>query len=159
MNAGCCIVPVVGTPRVKSCRRSVVVNVPELNVCWLISPFNDDGACAAHGMRGDGVGVGDIDDVQGDAWSPGDMAAVDDGGGAGCCLSCLFHRAALSEWTGSGKCTEKSRTVESQRSPGKMRRGDILSARKSMLWPEAPLVGWPRAPRESGSWILLLSDE
>jgi len=89
MNAGCCIVLVVGTTRVKSCRRSVVANVPEFNVCWLISSF---GACCAangtasggaYGMRGDGVGVGDIDEVQGDAWSPGNTAAGDDGGGAG----------------------------------------------------------------------------
>ena len=34
-------------------------------------------------MRGDGVGVGDIGEVQGDARSPGDTAAGDDGGGAG----------------------------------------------------------------------------
>ena len=52
------------------------------------------GSGGAHGMRGDGVGVGDIDEVQGDAWSPGDTAAGDDGGGAGCCL---FRTAALSE--------------------------------------------------------------
>jgi hypothetical protein len=37
----------------------------------------------AHGMRGDGVGVGDIGQVQGDARSPGDAAGGDDGGGAG----------------------------------------------------------------------------
>ena len=34
-------------------------------------------------MRGDGVGVGDIGEVQGDARSAGDTAAGDDGGGAG----------------------------------------------------------------------------
>ena len=93
MNAGCCIVIVVGTTRVQSCRRSVVANVPGFNVCWLISAHGT-GSGGAHGMRGDGVGVGDIDEVQGDAWSPGDTAAGDDGGGAGCCL---FRTAALSE--------------------------------------------------------------
>ena len=116
MNACSCFVLVVGRTRVKSCRPSVVANVTEFNVSWLISPFDDDGACAAHGtgsggaygIRGDGVGVGDIDEEHGDA--------------------------------------EKSRTDEPQRCPGKMRRGDIVSARKSMLWPESPLVGWPRAP-------------
>ena len=34
-------------------------------------------------MRGDGVGVGDIGEVQGDARSAGDTAGGDDGGGAG----------------------------------------------------------------------------
>jgi hypothetical protein len=34
-------------------------------------------------MRGDGMGVGDIGEVQGDARSPGDAAGCDDGGGAG----------------------------------------------------------------------------
>jgi hypothetical protein len=37
----------------------------------------------AHGLRGDGVGVGDIGEVPGDARSAGDAAADDDGGGAG----------------------------------------------------------------------------
>ena len=34
-------------------------------------------------MRGDGVGVGDVVEVQGDAWSTGDTAAGDDVGRAG----------------------------------------------------------------------------
>ena len=34
-------------------------------------------------MRGDGVGVGDIGEVHGDARGAGDTAAGDDGGGAG----------------------------------------------------------------------------
>ena len=34
-------------------------------------------------MRGDGLGVGDISEVQGDARSPGISAGGDDGGGAG----------------------------------------------------------------------------
>ena len=34
-------------------------------------------------MRGDGVGVGDIGEVHGDARSAGDTAGGDDGGGAG----------------------------------------------------------------------------
>jgi hypothetical protein len=41
------------------------------------------GSGGAHGMRGDGVGVGDIGEVPGDARSAGDAAADDDGGGAG----------------------------------------------------------------------------
>jgi hypothetical protein len=49
------------------------------------------GACAAHGtgsggihgMRGDGLGVGDIGEVQLDERSPGDVAGGDDGGDAG----------------------------------------------------------------------------
>jgi hypothetical protein len=40
------------------------------------------GSGGAHGMRGDGVGVGDIGEVPGDARSAGDAAADDDGGGA-----------------------------------------------------------------------------
>ena len=50
-----------------------------------------DGACDVHGegtggadgMRGDGVGVGDIGEVPGVAWRTGDAAGGDDGGGAG----------------------------------------------------------------------------
>jgi hypothetical protein len=38
------------------------------------------GSGGAHGLRGDGVGVGDIGEVPGDAWSAGDAAADDDGG-------------------------------------------------------------------------------
>jgi hypothetical protein len=34
-------------------------------------------------MRGDGVGVGDISEVQGDAWLTRNPAGGDDGGGAG----------------------------------------------------------------------------
>jgi len=34
-------------------------------------------------MRGDRVGVGDIDEVPGDAWRSGDTASGDDGRGAG----------------------------------------------------------------------------
>ena len=34
-------------------------------------------------MRGDGVGVGDVGEVHGDARGAGDAAAGDDGGGAG----------------------------------------------------------------------------
>jgi hypothetical protein len=41
------------------------------------------GSGRAHGMRGDGLGVGDIGEVRGDARAPGDTAASDDGGGAG----------------------------------------------------------------------------
>ena len=49
-----------------------------------------DGACdvhgegtgGAHGMRGDGMGVGDIGAVPGVAWGSGDSAGDDDGGGA-----------------------------------------------------------------------------
>jgi hypothetical protein len=41
------------------------------------------GSGGAHGMRGDGVGVGDIGEVPGDARSAGDAAGDDDGGGAG----------------------------------------------------------------------------
>jgi hypothetical protein len=41
------------------------------------------GSGGAHGMRGDGLGVGDIGEVQGDTRDPGDAAASDDGGGAG----------------------------------------------------------------------------
>jgi hypothetical protein len=40
------------------------------------------GSGGAHGMRGDGVGVGDIGEVPGDARSAGDAAADHDGGGA-----------------------------------------------------------------------------
>ncbi len=40
------------------------------------------GSGGAHGMRGDGVGVGDIGEVPGDARSAGDAAGDDDGGGA-----------------------------------------------------------------------------
>ena len=40
------------------------------------------GTGGAHGMRGDGVGVGDIGEVPGDAWSSGDTASGDDGRGA-----------------------------------------------------------------------------
>jgi hypothetical protein len=39
------------------------------------------GSGGAHGLRGDGVGVGDIGEVSGDARSAGDAAADDDGGG------------------------------------------------------------------------------
>jgi hypothetical protein len=39
------------------------------------------GSGGAHGMRGDGVGVGDIGEVPGHARSAGDAAADDDGGG------------------------------------------------------------------------------
>jgi len=58
--------------------------------------INDDtrgehGACdvhgvgtrEAHGMRGDRVGVGDISEVPGDEWRPGDAASCDDGRAAG----------------------------------------------------------------------------
>jgi len=56
---------------------------------WIV--VDDDEACdvhgtgsgGAHGMRGDGVGVGDIGEVHGDARGAGDTAAGDDGGGAG----------------------------------------------------------------------------
>ena len=41
------------------------------------------GSGGAHGMRGDGVGVGDIGEVLGDARSAWDTAGDDDGGGAG----------------------------------------------------------------------------
>jgi hypothetical protein len=41
------------------------------------------GSGGAHGLRGDGVGVGDIGEVPGHARSAGDTAADDDGGGAG----------------------------------------------------------------------------
>jgi hypothetical protein len=41
------------------------------------------GSEGAHRMRGDGVGVGDIGEVQGDARSPGDTAGDDDGGERG----------------------------------------------------------------------------
>jgi hypothetical protein len=41
------------------------------------------GSGGAHGMRGDAVGVGDIDEVPGGARSAGDTAGDDDGGGAG----------------------------------------------------------------------------
>jgi hypothetical protein len=41
------------------------------------------GSGGAHGMRGDGVGVGDIGEVPGDARGAGDTAGDDDGGGAG----------------------------------------------------------------------------
>jgi len=41
------------------------------------------GSSGAHGMRSDGMGVGDIGEVQGDSQSPGDAAGGDDGGGAG----------------------------------------------------------------------------
>jgi len=41
------------------------------------------GSGGAHGMRGDGVGVGDIGEVPGDAWKTGDTASGDDGRGAG----------------------------------------------------------------------------
>jgi hypothetical protein len=41
------------------------------------------GSGGAHGRRGDGVGVGDIGEVPGDARRAGDAAADDDGGGAG----------------------------------------------------------------------------
>ena len=40
------------------------------------------GSGGAHGMRGDGVGVGDIGEVQDDARSPGDTAGGGDGGDA-----------------------------------------------------------------------------
>jgi hypothetical protein len=40
------------------------------------------GSGGAHGLRGDGVGVGDIGEVPGDARSAGDAAGDDDGGGA-----------------------------------------------------------------------------
>jgi hypothetical protein len=60
-------------------------------VCVCNGAWCGHGACAAHGtdsawahgMRGDGVGVGDIGEVQGDTRSPGDAAGGDDGGGAG----------------------------------------------------------------------------
>jgi len=42
-----------------------------------------EGTGGAHGMRGDGVGVGDIDEVPGYAWRSGDTASGDDGRGAG----------------------------------------------------------------------------
>jgi hypothetical protein len=41
------------------------------------------GSRGSHWLRGDGVGVGDIGEVQGDTRSPGDTAGGDDGGGAG----------------------------------------------------------------------------
>jgi hypothetical protein len=41
------------------------------------------GSGGAHGLRGDGVGVGDIGEVPGDARSAGDAAGDDDGGAAG----------------------------------------------------------------------------
>ena len=41
------------------------------------------GTGGAHGMRGDGVGVGDIGEVPGDEWRSGDTASCDDGRGAG----------------------------------------------------------------------------
>jgi hypothetical protein len=44
---------------------------------------HDEGSDGAHGMRGDGLGVGDIGEVQGDARGSGDAAAGDDVGGAG----------------------------------------------------------------------------
>jgi hypothetical protein len=41
------------------------------------------GSGGAHGLRGDGVGVGDIGEVPGDARGEGDAAGDDDGGRAG----------------------------------------------------------------------------
>ena len=51
----------------------------------------EHGACDVHGagsggadgVRGDGVAVGDIREVPGDAWGSGDTAGGDDGRGAG----------------------------------------------------------------------------
>ena len=40
------------------------------------------GSGGADGMRGDGVGVGDVGEVPGGAWSSGDSAGDDDGRGA-----------------------------------------------------------------------------
>ena len=41
-----------------------------------------DGAGGAYGVRGDGVGVGDVGAVHGWIWNSGDTAGGDDGGGA-----------------------------------------------------------------------------
>jgi hypothetical protein len=41
------------------------------------------GSGGEHGLRGDGVGVGDIGEVPGDARSAGDTTDEDDGGAAG----------------------------------------------------------------------------
>ena len=41
------------------------------------------GSGGAHGMRGDGVGVGDVGEVQGVVWGEGDTEGGDDGRGAG----------------------------------------------------------------------------
>jgi hypothetical protein len=40
------------------------------------------GSGGAHGLRGDGVGVGDIGEVRGDTRGAGDAAGDDDGGAA-----------------------------------------------------------------------------
>jgi hypothetical protein len=53
--------------------------------------WNEHGACELHidysggadGLRGDGMGVGDISEVRGDAWGPGHTRCGDDGRGAG----------------------------------------------------------------------------
>jgi hypothetical protein len=51
--------------------------------CWFwCCCFHGDGAGRADGMRGDRVGVGDIDAVQGGARSSGDASCGDDGRGA-----------------------------------------------------------------------------
>jgi hypothetical protein len=60
-------------------------------VCVCNGAWCGHGACAAHGtdsawahgMRGDGLGVGDIGEGQRYLRSPGDTAVGDDGGGAG----------------------------------------------------------------------------
>jgi hypothetical protein len=46
--------------------------------CW----FDVDGSVRAVWMRGDRVGVGDIDEMQGSAWGSGDASCGDDGRGA-----------------------------------------------------------------------------
>jgi hypothetical protein len=42
-----------------------------------------EGSDGADGLRGDGVGVGDVCEVCGDAWGPGDTTGGADGRGAG----------------------------------------------------------------------------
>ena len=51
-------------------------------------------AGGADGMRGDGVGVGDVGAVPGGAWGTGHAAGGDDGWGAG-----REHEQAMSLWT------------------------------------------------------------
>jgi hypothetical protein len=42
-----------------------------------------EGSSGAHGLRGDGMGVGDVSEVSGDAWDSGHTTGGDDGRGAG----------------------------------------------------------------------------
>jgi hypothetical protein len=68
-------------------------------------------------MRGDGVGVGDIGEVQGEARSPGDKSADDDGGEPGmeCHGGVVGGRGGIERDASTERCGHRLGVVDCSR--------------------------------------------